>query len=239
MANAKAKEEAETSPEKLEEESKEESQEEQPSEEEETVSEDEKTPSEPDRGDLSVALKQEREKRQNLERQWNNPDSVFQAAKELGLTQPEAEAQEIPQEGQPQEPQPQAQQAPNIFPLMDDFYKYKEEVKKFPEAESSPEIAGMIDGLVQGGKKPAEAVKAVQKELGKQAEKLKLEETKKQEAEESDQEKAQTAGVDHDVSSDVEEMTDLVKRSKSLDPSVQKEAMIELMKKKNKKEGII
>jgi hypothetical protein len=229
MAKEEAKEEVETSPEEPKEPQKE-----QPSE-EEPVSEDAKTPPESDKGDLNIALKEERTKRQELERKLQDPNFVYSKAEELGLTRPEADAQAESPTDQAQAPRP----APNIFPLMQDFYAYKEAVKEFPEAESNPDVADMVNGMVQSGKKtPAEAVKAVKKELEKQAEKLKSEESKKQEEEETKQEKAQTAGIEHDTSSDTEEMADLLKRSKSLNPTVQKPAMIELLKRKNKEAGL-
>ena len=86
MANEKATEDVETSEEDSKDDSvsedektpSEEEPKKQPSEEEESVSEDEKTPSKSDKGDLGKALKEERLKRQTLERNLQDPNFVYE-----------------------------------------------------------------------------------------------------------------------------------------------------------------
>lgn len=224
MADEQAKEEVETSAEQPETE--------QPSEEVD-ASEGDKTPTETDKGDLNIALKQERDKRRELESLQNDPNFIYSKAQELGMTETEQATQPIDQ--QPIQQQPMQ----NSYELMDDFYGYKKEVEKFPQAETDPDIAGMVNGLVQQGKKPAEAVKVIKRRFDKAVEEAKLEETKQQETEKSEQNKAQTATSDVSTTSDAEEMAELRTKSKSTDPTVQKYAMIELLKRKNKAEGII
>jgi hypothetical protein len=233
MADEKAKEEVETS----EETSEKETPKQQSSEQEESASEGEKTPSEPDRGDLRVALKEERTKRQTLENQLKDPMFVYQTAKELGLTESEAQAaSETTSDQEIQQPQPPQ---PNFYGVAEEVFDYKKAVENFPQVESDPDIRDMVNGMVQAGKKPAEAVKIVQKRFEKAAELAQKETDQEKKAEAEVQKGASTAPVSSNVSFEDEEMAELQEKSKDLDPAIAKKAQIEILKKINKRDKII
>jgi len=217
MADEQAQEEVETS------------QEEQPSEETSTGSEAEIKEEEPknteattDKGDLSVALKQEREKRQTIERQLNDPNFAYELAKKHGLTEEQASGNGTPP-------------PINTYDQVNEILAYKEAVKEFPKAETDPDIANMVDGLVGKGYKPADAVKVVQKRFSDAMEEAKTEGVKQKENEDKTQKQAQTAEPSPNISFDAEEQETLIKQSKDyLHPQVQKEAMLKLIKKQHK-----
>lgn len=235
MADEQAQEEVETSP-SVEEPADKEDSSEQPSGQVDNDSEVDKTPADTGKGDLSVALRQERDKRQQLEAQLSDPNFVYEQAKKLGLTEAEVESQmqgEI--DAQPQVQQPQ----PDVYGTVNEILAYKEAVKDFAQAETDPEIQQMVNGLVQSGVKPADAVKTIKAKFEKAVQDTIKENKAQDEAEVSDQEKAQTASHDTTVSSDADEVEDLLKQSKSLDRKVSEQAHIELLKLRNKQEKIV
>ena len=241
MTNEDVKEEVETS--QLEDETEVESEEakesqtaeiEQPSEETEAVKEDEKIPEESDKGDLRVALKEERQKRQQLETQLRDPNFVYAQAQQLGLTEEQALQEAQDAEASPQQPLYQP-----LYPTVQEILAYEKACEQFPKAKSDPEIATIVDGLVGRGIRPVEAVKIVQKQFEKAVETARKEETKKVSQETEVKKKAKTVGSDITASDDTAELTTLMRQAKSPDPTKQKEAMLEILKRKNKAEGIV
>jgi len=237
MTNEDVKEEVETS--QLEDETEVESEEakeslsaetEQLPEEAESVKEDEKIPEESDKGDLRVALKEERQKRQQLETQLRDPNFVYAQAQQLGLTEEQALQEAQDAEASPQQP---------LYPAVQEVLAYEKACEQFPKAKSDPEIATIVDGLVGRGIRPVEAVKIVQKQFEKAVETARKEETKKVSQETEVKKKAKTVGSDITASDDTAELTTLMRQAKSPDPTKQKEAMLEILKRKNKAEGIV
>jgi len=207
---------------------------EQPSEEAEAASEGVKTPEEtdnsPEGGDLRVALREERRKRQELDEKLKDPDFVYGRAKELGLT-----AEEQEELAQPT-PTPPVQMDANA---MNEFYNYKKEVEKFPEAESEPLVASRINFLMESSKvdgvytkNPIQVLNQVKKEWeDKMAIHQKAGADDKQ-AEIADVNQMKTADSDVNATDDDDEdMTDLQKQAKSYNPAVQEKAMAEMIKK--------
>jgi hypothetical protein len=229
MADEQAKEMAETPEENLEE---------QLPEEVETASEGEKTPTESGKGDLSIALKEERTKRQELERKLQDPYFVYEKAKELGLAGPEAETG-VPYAPEPSITEPPPSPMPNIYGTVKEILAYEEACKEFPQAKTDKDLAAMVDGLVIKGMKPADAVKFVQKQFNKAVEEAKVEGAKQKETEISAKEKAQTASTASEASTEAAEIARLREQARSLDPRVQKKAMAELIKRQLKEEKII
>jgi len=190
-----------------------------------------------DRGDLRVPLKEERAKRQELEANLNNPEFIYQKARELGLTE-----EEVKQE---------VQQEINNTPaqgLSFNTYQYYRSLEKaqekYPQLVKKEEYQVAITSLMQRENlTPEKAADKFFSEFSKIEEKAKAEgatkaiETKAKE--ELNKERAQTVDASISTSQDAQELEDLILKSKSLNKQIQTEAHIELLKRKNKKLGLI
>jgi len=193
---------------------------------EENISEDEKTPtSEKAGGDLSVALRQEREKRQALEARLSDPQFVYQQAKALGLTEEEA------QEEAAQASTPSVNQPPYDVSKQVQFELDKERtMEKYPELSKDEEAQIAISAIAQAKGIPlSKAAGNYFAKIGKVSSEAVAQGAAAKEAEITAKERAattpQTGG---NISSDKSEEERLVAQSKSLDPCKQMKALQEL-----------
>jgi len=188
--------------------------------------------------DLRVPLKEERQRRQQLENQMNDPLFIYEQAKRLGLTEEEAQnATEMAAEGGKKVSQPDLlnHQLPILVQRQVEIERAKE---KYPALTSDPIAGTMVTALIQGGMSPMKAadevfsrMKAadVEKDKAKDDEKVR-EETRKENAQTA------TPGVSNPT---VIEQDELLRRSRSYDKKEQDTAMIEILKRRNKAESVL
>jgi hypothetical protein len=199
------------------------------------VTENSEVTTDDDRGDLRVPLKEERSKRQELEARLNDPNFIYERARALGLTQEEAQAQvnaqtQVPNNGVPLE-------------VLDAHYGYmrakEKSVEKYPQLLKDEEDQIAVSSIAAAKKITLlEAADRYYNKMGKVKEEAKVEGINQAKTEISTKEKAQTVLTGTTTSSESVEMERLVKESKSLNPSIQKKAMIKILEIKNKKLGI-
>lgn len=208
----------------------------QTTESEDTVSEDvkdtsEDTGSDKQGGDLRIALQEERRKRQQYEQALRDPNFIYQQARQLGLTEEEAEAAATGQTVA----QPTYQQ-PDISALVEKQVNatldYNEAVRLMPEVKSDPELAAWAASLVDSGKSHVDAVRIIQKRIGSVKQEAKVEGRQEAKTTISDKERAATATQTTNVDSDAAELEDLQRRSKSYDKRTQEDAVTELLLRK-------
>jgi hypothetical protein len=183
------------------------------------------TADEVDRGDLRVPLKEERTRRQELEAQLNDPDFIYERAKEFGLTQ--AQTEELVDKVEDREG------------MSYKDYKYFSELEKaqdkYPQLKRSETLQYSVTAYINKGMSPLKAADKVFSEIQKETEELAKQRLEEQKQEEIAQEKA--SNVSSTASSSVEstEMEQLVRESKSLDRKTQDRALIRLIELKEKK----
>lgn len=197
-------------------------------------SEAEQNTSEDTGGDLRVPLKEERTRRQELEAQLSDPDFIYQKAQELGLTQAQAE-QAVNQAVDESAFQPQG----DVQHIVRQTMEIEKAKDKYPELSKDKELGVMVTALMNQGLSPLKAADKVFERFNKVKEEGKTEGAVQTKTEISDKERAQTVSSGSSVSSDQAEIERLTKDSKSLNSTTQKHAMIELLKKRNKEQGII
>lgn len=194
----------------------------------ESVSEDDNTPTSErsSGGDLSVALRQEREKRQALEARLSDPQFVYQQAKYLGLTDEEAQ-----EEVEAQTSTQQVNQPPYDVSRQVQFELDKERtLAKFPDLEKDDEAQIAISAISQAKGIPlSKAAENYFTKIGKASSEAKEQGAAAKEAEITAKERAattpQTGG---NISSDKSEEERLVADSRSLDRNKQMKALEEL-----------
>lgn len=195
----------------------------------ETVSEDVTTPQvdqrEGNRGDLNVALREERQRRQDIESRLNDPTFIYQKARELGLTDEEAQAA-VAEQAPIQAP------SPNPYAQYKYFSELEKAQEKYPELASTKKYQLMVSALINDGMTPLKAADEVFSDLARAKEEAKAEGITQGKAELTAKERAQTAPTGNAVNSDAAEYEALVARSKSRDPKIQGPAMQELLKRR-------
>lgn len=181
-----------------------------------------------DKGDLRVPLREERQRRQELEQRLNDPNFVYERARALGLTAEEAQAE--------------AQQAQTTQPDMAvldaryEFMRSKEKsVDKYPQLAKDEEDQIAVTALANAkGISLLKAADSYYSKMGKVKQEAKVEGMAQAKTEISAKEQAQTVSSGSTTSSaDSVEMEQLIKDSKSLNSGVSDKAMIEILKRKN------
>lgn len=118
--------------------------------------------------DLSVALKQERAKRQQLETQLNDPEFIYDHGRRIGAFQVvEEESSDVPITPQREVRQPQVNISKVIDERVTSILDYQEALREMPEIAKDPELAAWGSALVDSGKSYTEAVKIIKGRLGK------------------------------------------------------------------------
>ena len=238
MADEQAEEQIET-PESKEEtpETEEQSEEESETSEKTDDGEAENTQDKSGKGDLSIALKQEREKRQALEKALQNPQFVYEQARRLGLT--EEQAQQAAEDAASGEtPSPKGE---DFRKVIADELDYRDAIKTYPDLAKDPEMLAWAGTKMQINPRLSysQAFAEIAKTLGTQKESGKVEGAAKAKQEVSDKLKAQTvSGASSTPASEVDEDEELAQKAKSINPQEQMDAMTKIMMKKNKKFGI-
>jgi len=196
-------------------------------------SEAEQNSSEKSGGDLKVALSQERDRYHFLQSQLEDPNFIYQRAVALGLAEQEQAAQN--------EAADDTQEKPAGMSYSDyQFYRSLEKAQeKYSDLSKNYADQMAISAIVnREGLSPEKAADKFYSRFNKVKEEAKAEGAKQQETTISEKEKAQTAsGVAH--SSDAAEMDELRDQIRSGDRVTSKNALAELVKKMDKKAGII
>lgn len=206
---------------------------EQPTSEETVVSEDANTPAETDddKGDLRIPLKEERRRRQELEQRLTDPMFIYERAKELGLT--EEQAQDAAQMA-PQVSQVIPNQQFDVAGLVNYQLSLEKAKDKYPSLQLDEEDQIAVTALAQAKKlSPLEAADKYFAKLGKVKQEAKVEGVNQAKTEITEKERAQTVNAGSSPSSDSVEKERLLQDSRSYNPTVQKNAMIEILKRKN------
>lgn len=200
------------------------------------VSEDDENTDDSPRGDLREALRQERQKRQDLEARLNSdPNFVYQLAQRHGLTEAEAAEQMQQQVSQAQPGLTDAQ----VDARVEFNMNRAKALEKYPELSKNDEDQISISALASG-KYGGNLLKAADKyysRIAKVKTEAKSEGISAAKAEVTAKERAQTAPVNVNTDSDTTYMEDLLKRRRSPDSRVNSKAMEEwlIYKAKNKK----
>jgi hypothetical protein len=185
-----------------------------------------------DKGDLRVPLKEERQKRQELEARLNDPNFVYERAKALGLTQEEAQAAVDAQQTVPQIPI-------NILDAHYDSRRAREKAQeRYPSLlkDKVDQVSVSAIAMEEGISLDKAADKYFAK-MGKVKEEAKTEGIQQAQTEASTKEKAQTVSSGSTPSEDAD-LVQLRKDAASYDKHISDRAQIELLKIKNKKLGI-
>lgn len=129
------------------------------------------TPTEPDRGDPRIAMQEERKRRQEIERNLNDPNFIYERARLLGLA-----ADETPSTPPSSPtPQPAAPAQPDVASIVEHQLDYFRTIEKHPEFDREKGDQGLVKWaatLVNDGHRPSEAVDIILKTIQKQAAKL-------------------------------------------------------------------
>lgn len=194
------------------------------------VSEDDTNSEEDDSsgGDLRVALRQERQRRQMLEAQLRDPNAVYQIARQLGLTEEQAEAQA----NASQYMTPQQVDAQVTLSLAK-----AESLKKYPDLKKNEEDQIAVSALANS-KFKGDLLKAADKyyaRFNQVKTQAKTEGITQAKTEITAKEQAQTAPIAVAQDSDATAMADLKARMKSFDKKTQEKAYTEWIMLKNKK----
>lgn len=185
------------------------------------------TSDEAGKGDLRIALKEEREKRRAYEARLNDPDFIYERARALGLAQGEETAA----------PTPPATQT-NISAEVRRTIRMEKALDKYPDLATDDKLGLMVSALIQGGLDPVEAADEVFSRMNKKAEVAKVEGAQQAKAEISEREKAQTMGNTVRTDPEAERINQIQKDMRSPVKATQEAATIEWLKNMNKKRGI-
>jgi|GEM_PF-3377418 len=198
----------------------------------EPTEETENTTEETGRGDLRVPLKEEREKRRQLEEQLaqvNSPEYVAQKAREFGWVD----------ENDQVTPATETKGQNFDFGTYQYFRSLEKAQEKYPDLVKHEEDQTAITTIMQRENiSPEKAADKFYSRFNKLKEEAKAEgatqaiEQKNQE--ETEKARAQTVNAGTSPTSEQVELEELTKASKSLDRKTQDAAMIELLKRKNK-----
>jgi hypothetical protein len=183
------------------------------------------TADEVDRGDLRVPLKEERTKRRELEAQLNDPDFIYERAKEFGLTQ--AQTEELVDKAEDREG------------MSYKDYKYFSELdkaqEKYPQLKRSETLQYSVTAYINKGMSPLKAADKVFSEIQKETEELAKQRLEEQKQEEIAQEKASNVSSTSTTSAESSEVEQLRRDAKSLDRKTQEKAMVKLIELNERK----
>lgn len=171
--------------------------------------------------DLAKSYKELESQFGKYNQRLNDPNFIYQMAVKHGLAEDDGTA-------------PTRQQSPDVVGTVEAILDYREAVREMPELATDAELSAWAAALVDSGKKHTEAVKIIRSRLGQVKQSAKLEGATQAKTTISDKERASTASVTSNQSSDAAEMEDLMARSKSIDPKVQEPALLELLMRKNR-----
>lgn len=180
------------------------------------------------KGDLNEALRQEREKRQELERRLSDPAFVYQQARTLGLTEEEAEAQA----------QAQSVQAPtpDAYGQYTYFRELEKAQEKYPQLSKDSDDQVAITALMNAnGLSPLAAADRYYAKITKVAAEARTEGMKQKETVISEKEQAQTVTSTASTSSEAAEYEALIARTRNqTNPKDAERAHLELIMWKEK-----
>lgn len=183
------------------------------------------------KGDLRVALREERRKRQELERAFGDPNAVYRRAVELGLA--------AEQEGQEAPSSPAQPRQPDVHREVRFAMALERAVEKYPQLKESEDDQLAVSALTSKYRDPLQAADLYFSKLTKAKEEGKTEGAVQKAQEVTDKERAQTATSGGDTTSDAAELADLQEKAKSWDRKIQDAAMQKLLERRNKELGIV
>lgn len=181
---------------------------------------------EADKGDLRVPLKEERTKRQELEAQLNDPDFIYQKARELGLTEEEA------QEAVDAQTTPEVKQPKGGYNEYQYYRSLEKAQEKYPDLEKDEDLQLMVTALINKGMLPEKAADKVFEKIQKTTEEAQKAGAAAERESITEKEKAQLASSSSNMSSSDAEMEQLQKDAKSFNRVTQEKAKIEILKRR-------
>lgn len=189
-------------------------------------------PSEPvreQRGDLSLALRQEREARRALEARMSDPEFIYGQARQLGLTEEEAETEPAVQKYQ-------APQGRSVDEQVEFVLSRRESVAKYPQLSDDEDDQIAVTALMSAkGISPLAAADAYYAKFGKAAEAARAEGAKAKEATISDKEAAASVTGTVRTDSESSEYESILSRSRDQrNPKEASRAQLELVKWKER-----
>lgn len=203
-----------------------------PSETEDNVSEDDQnTSEESDRGDIRIALKQERERRQQLEQSLSDPNFIYSQARQLGLTEEQAQQQV---EAVQAAPQSSAPSQPDVRSQVRYEINMEKTLDKYPQLAKNKDDQILVSALIDSGLSPMKAAEKFYSRFEQTKEEAKTEGATQAKQEISNRERANTASTGNTTNQSNAEMEDIRSRMKSYDRRTQEKATIEWLKLKNK-----
>lgn len=179
------------------------------------------------KGDLHEALRQERERYRQLEQATKDPNFIYQQARQLGLTEEEAQAQVDAQ-------MPTAQPSGQDFQYSQ--YKYYQDLdkskEKYPQLANDEEDQLAITALMRAKNlSPLAAADRYYGKMNKTVEAAKVEGAKAKETTISEKEMAQTVVSTQSTNSESAEYEDILRRSRDFNsPRAAEKAQLELIK---------
>lgn len=194
-----------------------------------------------DKSDFKTAMFEERRKRQELEQRLNDPQFIYEQAKRHGLTEEEAQAEAAASAASPTIRQPQVDISTIVDKTVASRLDYQEAIGMMPDIAKDPELkawaAALVgDGPDRGGMSHVEAVKTIQKRLGQTAQAAKAEGAAAATTTISEKERAQTAVTTAPTNPQADEEERMHRDiSNRYNPKAQEAALIEFMKKRNKR----
>ena len=180
--------------------------------------------SEADRGDLRVPLKEERQRRQELESKWNDPNEIVTRARELGI---------VDEPDPLEQPQYQSESQSDVQQVVKTQIEIEKAYEKYPELKSDDELRYMVAGLINRGMSPLKAADKAHEKMQKIAEGIKQREQEEAKRTAEAQNNARSVeGTSTKTSADAE-IESLVARSKNRsNPRDAEKALIELTARK-------
>lgn len=176
------------------------------------------------KGDLRVPLKQTREELRALREQLDDPNFIYEQAQRHGLAEAQTDLQPQVQEGY--------MTAAQIQKITKDQIEVEKTYEKYPELRTDEDLRYMVAGLINRGMSPLRAADKTFAKIKEANDKVALEAAEVEKKVVKTQEAAQTISSTSDKTSDDAEFENLYKQTKSLDPRVQRKAMIEFEKLK-------
>lgn len=181
-------------------------------------------PADTQRGDLSEALRQEREKRQALEASLSDRQFVYDQARKLGMTEEEAQDQ-----AEQSAPTPAGGITYSDYEYFKSLDKSKE---KYPSLAEDPDDQVAVTALMKAHKlSPLAAADRYYAKMNKVAEAAKLDGAKEKEATIAGKESAVTATTTAATTSEAAEYEEIVRRTRDYtNPKLAEKAQLELIK---------
>jgi hypothetical protein len=184
--------------------------------------------SEGGKGDLSIALKQEREARQALEARLADPQFIYQQARQLGLTEEEAQAQ-VESQSTAFSPTPPSNDAYAQYQYFQALDKARE---KYPQLSEDEDDQLAVTALMSArGLNPLQAAERYYSKINKVADVARTEGAKLKETVITEKEQATTVTSTQSTSSEAAVYEELLARSRNqMNPKEANKAHLELLK---------